>query len=100
LRTRPYGAVRAWSLWRATRRNLAALDPESLDEVLLRGIECWPVAWQLLRINPGIRVGSSLDADELATFSSRRAQFLRDHPRPRRPLVGRVIRRGFRWLRG
>ncbi len=67
-----YADLRGWTLWRAARRHLATVEPMALDEVVIRNMNCQPVAWQLLRLNPAIRVSSNIDRAALAEFSTAR----------------------------
>ena len=46
------------------------MEPMALDEVVIRDMNCQPVAWQLLRLNPAIRVSSNIDRAALAEFST------------------------------
>ncbi len=62
-RSRPYRAARPWMLWRALRRHLDAVDPGSVDHLILVGTESWPIAWHLTRRNPAITVGWDVPAE-------------------------------------
>lgn len=54
---KPYRMVRPWVLWRALRRRLDEIDVQQVDHLVIVGQECWPITWQLARLNPQITVG-------------------------------------------
>ena len=63
--SRPYRAVRYWVLWRVARRHRDVLRPDQVSHVLVVGIESWPIAWHLLRNNPGATIGFSVPTELL-----------------------------------
>lgn len=72
-----YRDLRPWVLWRAARKHLDVIDPDTLDEVIQRDPAAWALAWQLGRINPAIRVSASIDPMATARFAAERAEWLR-----------------------
>lgn len=57
LRSRPYKAVRFYLLARLLRPFTDDVRPADVTNILLAGVESWPIAWQLTQVNPDIEVG-------------------------------------------
>lgn len=61
-----YNHLRAWHLSLAFRAHLARVDPATLDQIVLRDVRAWGIAWRLLRVNPRIAVGASVEDNTVA----------------------------------
>jgi hypothetical protein len=76
-----------WAMWRALRPHLDQVAPQSLDEILFRDVLAWAVVWQLARLNPRARVGTSVDGPAVDEFTVRRSAVLAASPAGRRQLA-------------
>jgi hypothetical protein len=61
--SRPYKAVRFYLLARLLRPLDDEVRPADVTNVLLAGVESWPIAWQLTQVNPDIEVGWDAPAE-------------------------------------
>lgn len=55
--SRPYKAVRYYALWHILRRRLDRVRVDDVTDLLLAGIESWPIAWHLVKENPDLSMG-------------------------------------------
>lgn len=55
--SRPYKAVRYYALWHVLRRRLDEVRVEQVTNLVLAGIESWPIAWHLVRAKPDLEMG-------------------------------------------
>lgn len=57
VKSRPYKVVRFYALWHALKRHLDDVRPADVTNVLLAGVESWPIAWHLAKLNPEVEMG-------------------------------------------
>lgn len=57
VKSRPYKVVRFYALWHALKPHLDAVRPDAVTDILLAGVESWPIAWHLAKLNPGVEMG-------------------------------------------
>jgi hypothetical protein len=61
--SRPYKAVRFYLLARLLRSRTEEVRPQDVTNILLAGVESWPIAWQLTQVRPDIEVGWDAPAE-------------------------------------
>lgn len=57
VKSRPYKVVRFYALWHALKPQLGVVRPADVTNVLLAGVESWPIAWHLAKLNPDVEMG-------------------------------------------
>lgn len=60
VKSRPYKVVRFYALWHALKPRLDEVRPGAVTDILLAGVESWPIAWHLAKINPDVELGWSV----------------------------------------
>lgn len=57
VRSRPYKAIRYYGLWRVLQRRRDVLRPAEITDLLLAGVESWPIAWHIAQENSDVAIG-------------------------------------------
>lgn len=57
VKSRPYKTFRFYALWHLLQRYRDVLRPDDITDVLLAGVESWPIAWHLAQENPDLVMG-------------------------------------------
>lgn len=57
IRSRPYKAVRYYALWHVLERRRDVLRPADTTDLLLAGVESWPIAWHIAQENSTVAIG-------------------------------------------
>ena len=57
IRSRPYKAVRFYALWHVLQRRRDVLRPTEITDLLLAGVESWPIAWHVAQENHDVTIG-------------------------------------------
>lgn len=60
VKSRPYKVVRFYALWHVLARHLDVVRPAEVTDILLAGVESWPIAWHLAQLNPEVELGWSV----------------------------------------
>lgn len=60
VKSRPYKVVRFYALWHVLQRHLDVVRPGEVTDILLAGVESWPIAWHIAQINPDVELGWSV----------------------------------------
>lgn len=63
VKSRPYKAVRYYGLWHVLQRRRDVLRPREITDILLAGVESWPIAWHIAKENPDVAIGWDVPDD-------------------------------------